>query len=1412
VATVAQAQTVTAGSWSSAGSLTALRSGATASTLLDGRVLITGGTSGNTSLSSTEIYDGKSFTAAPSLSVARSQHTAVTLKDGRVLIAGGYTSGGVPTTSIEMYDPQTNSWNSSLIGMAQARAGHTMTILSDGRVLIAGGMGTSGPLASVEIFDPTLLSCSLLGATMSSPRVNHVAAILANGAVLLGGGYDGTSVLSSVDAYDPALNAMVRPLTMSSPRQNFSATTLLDGRVLLAGGNNGSSDVSLLEIADVTTGMISAIGSLSVARSGHAAIRLPQNGNILIAGGVSGGTPTPTAEIFSPVNSKVVSAGNMSVARSGAVVAGFESSGLVYALLGGGESSGATSTGDIYSFPTVSSDRPDYAPNTTVTIRGNGWTPGETVSILLHESPTIDADRTLSAAADASGAIQNTSFKPDVHDLTVNFVVTATGSLSGASAQTIFSDSTYGTTLSSPTPTSGNAGASVTVSAALQYGVPQYQVQYYQYQCNCYSCNCGWFSCNTCCNWCTGYNYIYTGTTYTKLANQPVQFSFNNGSPVTVTTDANGVATASLSVPVGATSLTASYAGSNDGTYGASTAVSNFTVTNLAATLTVPTVSATYGNSQASIGANLTSGSSPVPNKTVSFTVDGNSVGSATTDSAGHAVVNVSISGFGAGNHAISASFAGDTSYLASSGSGTLTVNPAALTITANNQFKIYGQTLLFSGTEFTAIGLVNSDTITGVALASAGAGPGATAGIYPIVPSAAVGTGLSNYVPSYVNGALTVNPATSIIGWNNPGDISYGTPLGSSQLNATATFNGSPVPGVFTYTPAAGTVLNAGSSQTLSVHFAPSDTVDFTAADATVVINVLKATPVITWKNPADVTYPTPLSSTQLNASILPSGAAGFWPAEEGSGTTSQNLVGADIATLVNGASWGPGKIGTAFSLNGNAQYLDAGNTADLQVSQGDFTVGAWVNFSALSGEMSIVDKMGSASSVNDDGWRLFKQADNHFAFCIGQTPGVNTCGGVQSATVATTGVWYHVTAVKTSSTISIYVNGQLENTSTVGPIYDLNDANLRFGSYVTQGDYLNGEADEVVLFSRALSPSEISNIWNGTQSTHGTFTYDPPPGTVLNVGSGQTLSATFTPTDNSDFNPATVSVTINVNKATTVVTWATPAAITYGTALSGTQLNATANVAGSFSYSPGTGTILNAGSQTLTVSFTPTDANDYSPSSATVSLTVSAATLTVTANSQTKAFGQPDPSLTYAASGFQSTDSASTVLTGALTRTAGETVVGSPYPISQGTLSATGNYKIQFTGSTLTISPAQTSATVTSSLNPSTFGQSVTFMLAVRNAASGSGTGSGSPSTAAPTGAVNFTIDGAPTAATPTTCSSGTPAYSACFSVSTSSLNAGPHSVVATFTDAAGNLQSSSGSMTQTVNKASTLTSVSS
>src|SRR5262249_16852095 len=79
------------------------------------------------------------------------------------------------------------------------------------------------------------------------------------------------------------------------------------------------------------------------------------------------------------------------------------------------------------------------------------------------------------------------------------------------------------------------------------------------------------------------------------------------------------------------------------------------------------------------------------------------------------------------GSYAITITLGANPNYNITATSGTLTVTPKAATITANNRTKIYGQTVIFTGTEFTTSGLVNNDTATSVNLTSPGAGATAT-------------------------------------------------------------------------------------------------------------------------------------------------------------------------------------------------------------------------------------------------------------------------------------------------------------------------------------------------------------------------------------------------------------------------------------------------------------------------------------------------------------------------------------------------------------------------------------------------------------------------------------------------------------------------------------------------------------
>ncbi|HWW02565.1 MAG TPA: MBG domain-containing protein [Candidatus Acidoferrum sp.] len=129
-------------------------------------------------------------------------------------------------------------------------------------------------------------------------------------------------------------------------------------------------------------------------------------------------------------------------------------------------------------------------------------------------------------------------------------------------------------------------------------------------------------------------------------------------------------------------------------------------------------------------------------------------------------------------------------------------------------------------------------------------------------------------------------------IAWANPADIVYSSALAASQLNATATYNSTNVAGTFTYTPAAGTVLNASNTQTLSVTFTPADPTAFLPTSGNVVINVA----------PAPLTI-TANSQTKTYGAALPALTASYGGFVLGQGTGDLTSL-ATLATTASSAS----------------------------------------------------------------------------------------------------------------------------------------------------------------------------------------------------------------------------------------------------------------------------------------------------------------------------------------------------------------------------------------------------------------------------------------------------------------------------------------------------------------------------
>jgi hypothetical protein len=112
---------------------------------------------------------------------------------------------------------------------------------------------------------------------------------------------------------------------------------------------------------------------------------------------------------------------------------------------------------------------------------------------------------------------------------------------------------------------------------------------------------------------------------------------------------------------------------------------------------------------------------------------------------------------------------------------------------------------------------------------------------------------------------------------------------------------------------------------------------------------------------------------------------------------------------------------------------------------------------------------------------------------------------------------------------------------------------------------------------------------------------------GSDVTITGAGTCTVTASQAGNGNYFPATsVSRTFSIRKATPTISWATPAAITYGTALGAAQLNATSAVAGRLTYTPAADAVLGVGTHTLSVTLTPDNTADYDNGSATVSLAV--------------------------------------------------------------------------------------------------------------------------------------------------------------------------------------------------------------
>jgi hypothetical protein len=406
---------------------------------------------------------------------------------------------------------------------------------------------------------------------------------------------------------------------------------------------------------------------------------------------------------------------------------------------------------------------------------------------------------------------------------------------------------------------------------------------------------------------------------------------------------------------------------------------------------------------------------------------------------------------------------------------------------------------------------------------------------------------GTASFSAATATVTIQVNPVDPALSWAPPAAIVSGTALSAAQLDASS---GS-VAGTFSYAPAAGTVLTAGS-HTLTATFTPTDSLNYAPASASVTVMVNQATPTLTWPAPAAIAYGTALGLAQLNASA--GSVAGTFSYTPAAGTV---------------LSAGPHKLSVTYTPTDTTDYAPATASVTLQVGRTAPTL-TWSAPAAIVYGAALSSAELDASSGGVAGTLSYAPA-----------AGILLAVGTHTLTVT-------FTPADTADYAAVSASATLQ----VSPVVPL----------------IPWATPAAIVHGTALSSAQL----DATASVPGTFSYAPALGVVLPAGP-QTLSVTFTPANQTDYAFATASVSLNVNRASPVLSWV-PAPMTVGSALGNAQLNSTAAapgsgaaLPGSFFYAPDAATVFSSpGPQTVTVTFTPQDEADFQTVESSVSINV--------------------------------------------------------------------------------------------------------------------------------------------------------------------------------------------------------------
>ncbi len=215
------------------------------------------------------------------------------------------------------------------------------------------------------------------------------------------------------------------------------------------------------------------------------------------------------------------------------------------------------------------------------------------------------------------------------------------------------------------------------------------------------------------------------------------------------------------------------------------------------------------------------------------------------------------------------------------------------------------------------------------------------------------------------------------------------------------------------------------------------------------------------------------------------PSGLVNWWP---GDGNTN-DIQGSNHGALQNGATFASGKVGQALSFDGVDDYVEMPENGSLDLN-GDFTLESWVKPEAYFVVPSpVITKYNySGGNLANVSWQLdiLNGGNVQFGIACGMNSSTDLMYQQTTNAAVPVNVFTHVAAVyrQNPPAMEIYVNGVLQAGTTNGScsFINQNDTPVRIGRRIDSGStaFFNGIIDEVSIYNRALSASEIQSLYN--------------------------------------------------------------------------------------------------------------------------------------------------------------------------------------------------------------------------------------------------------------------------------------------------------------------------------------------